>query len=76
MDTMPIYEYICQDCQHHFETLVAGNRQPACPHCRSEALDKQLSVFAVSAKSAASQPSVSACGRCGDPRGPGACSMD
>jgi len=76
MIPMPIYEYICQDCQHQFETLVTGDRQPACPQCRGGELEKQLSVFAVSTRSAAPQPSVSACGRCGDPRGPGACSMN
>jgi putative FmdB family regulatory protein len=75
---MPIFEYVCKDCQHEFEALVFGKQKAECPKCQSKKLDPQLSVFAVSAKGATSQPSFSsgqACGSCGDPRGPGACSM-
>jgi putative FmdB family regulatory protein len=73
---MPIFEYVCRDCQRSFEALVTADRRPACPSCKSEALDKQLSVFAVSTKSTASSASVAPCGTCGDPRGAGACSMN
>jgi len=73
---MPIYEYICRDCESRFETLVTAERQPSCPKCRGQALDKQLSVFAVSAKSQDAMPSSGGCGTCGDPRGPGACSLN
>jgi putative FmdB family regulatory protein len=76
---MPIFEYVCRDCRHSFETLVQGDRTPTCPACSSPTLDKQLSVFAVSAKGSASsamdsQSSAGACGACGDP--PGSCSMN
>jgi putative FmdB family regulatory protein len=74
---MPIFEYICQECQHEFEILVFGRDKAACPKCRSKKLSPQLSVFAVSAKGSAgaSPASTAACGACGDPRGPGACSL-
>jgi putative FmdB family regulatory protein len=78
---MPIFEYICQACQHEFEALVFGRDKAACPKCHSKKLSPQLSVFAVSAKgmpakgSSDASPSVGACGSCGDPRGPGACSL-
>jgi putative FmdB family regulatory protein len=73
---MPIFEYACKECDHHFEALVYGKEKATCPKCNSKKLTAQLSVFAVSAKSASSGPSgVGACGSCGDPRGPGACSM-
>ena len=75
---MPIFEYICKDCQHEFEALVFGKQRAECPKCQSKKLEPQLSVFAVSAKSASSAgPAMSAgpCGSCGDPRGPGSCSM-
>jgi putative FmdB family regulatory protein len=74
---MPIFEYICRECQHEFEALVFGRDKAACPKCQSKKLSPQLSVFAVSAKgpSPASSPSVGACGSCGDPRGAGACSL-
>jgi putative FmdB family regulatory protein len=75
---MPIFEYICQECQHEFETLVFGRDKAKCPKCRSQKLSPQLSVFAVSAKSSANASagaSAGACGSCGDPRGAGACSL-
>lgn len=74
---MPIFEYICQDCQHEFEALVFGRDKAACPKCRSKKLSPQISVFAFSAKGAASASAApaGACGSCGDARGPGACSL-
>ncbi|SRR5208282_771169 len=73
---MPIFEYVCKECDHQFEALVYGSQKAECPKCQSKKLAQQLSVFAMSAKgSASSSPSMGACGSCGDPRGPGACSM-
>jgi putative FmdB family regulatory protein len=73
---MPIFEYICQECQHEFEALVFGRDQAACPQCQSKKLNPQLSVFAVSAKaSAVASAPQGSCGSCGDPRGPGSCSL-
>jgi putative FmdB family regulatory protein len=73
---MPIYEYICKECEHAFEALVYGKEQAECPKCHGRELAPQLSVFAVSAKaSAGAAPSAGPCTSCGDPRGPGACAM-
>ncbi|HTW59393.1 MAG TPA: zinc ribbon domain-containing protein [Terriglobales bacterium] len=77
---MPIFEYICKECEHHFEVLVYGKEKAACPKCHATKLEPQLSVFAVSAKSSSASRSSAAsqrgaCGSCGDPRGPGACSL-
>jgi putative FmdB family regulatory protein len=73
---MPIFEYICKQCDHHFEALVYGREKAECPKCHATKLEPQLSVFAVSAKGAStSASSTRACGSCGDPRGPGACSL-
>ena len=74
---MPIFEYICGECKQPSEILVQGSQKPACPSCGSRSLEKQLSVFAVkggNGTSAALGP-VGACGTCGDPRGPGSCSL-
>jgi len=74
---MPIFEYVCRSCHHAFETLVQGGQRPVCPTCSSAELDKQLSVFAVAGKESAAAPRATApCGACGDPRGPGACSIN
>jgi putative FmdB family regulatory protein len=73
---MPIFEYICDACHHEFEALVLGRDKAECPKCHSKKLAPQLSVFAVSAKAGTgAAPSQGACGSCGDPRGPGACSL-
>jgi putative FmdB family regulatory protein len=76
--SMPLYEYICHDCHHRFETLVTASRQPVCPACHSVTLDKQHSVFAVAARSSSSAQAadIAPCGSCGDPRGAGACRLD
>ena len=79
---MPLYEYVCQGCGHAFEALVMGSAttQAAasadleCPRCRARDLERVLSSFAVGAETARAAPQgPSACGSCGDPRGPGAC---
>jgi putative FmdB family regulatory protein len=76
---MPIFEYICQECQHEFETLVFGRDKAKCPKCQSQRLSPQLSVFTMSTKGTpaknSANTSAGACGSCGDPRGPGSCSL-
>jgi putative FmdB family regulatory protein len=73
---MPIFEYICRDCQRHFETIVTASRAAACPSCHGQQLEKQHSVFAVSAKGSTSSQNTGACGACGDPRGAGSCRVN
>ncbi|MBA5865912.1 MAG: zinc ribbon domain-containing protein [Nitrospira sp. CR1.3] len=74
---MPIFEYVCRECNHRFEVLIQGSAQASCPQCQSTGLEKQFSAFGVGATGAlAPAAGASACGSCGDPRGPGACSMN
>lgn len=79
---MPLFEYLCPDCSHRFETLVrAENPAPRCPSCESPHVQKQLSVFAVGSAASTgldrrSVGEAGTCGTCGDPRGPGACSLN
>lgn len=74
---MPIYEYRCKACDHRFEAIVQGTSRPKCPSCSAATLEKQLSVFAVSAGSGnGNEMPAGACGSCGDPRGPGSCALD
>jgi putative FmdB family regulatory protein len=76
---MPLFEYQCRGCGHHFEYLTRQDQSPSCPACRGDDLQKLLSVFAAHsdspAKSFSRLPSEP-CGTCGDPRGPGSCSMN
>ncbi len=55
---MPIYEYICEDCNEHFEKIVINKQQEiACPKCSSKKASIQLSVFAASPSNGGSTPS-------------------
>jgi putative FmdB family regulatory protein len=75
---MPLFEYACKECDRQFEALVRGSETPECPSCHGTALERRQSVFAArtAAGSTISEAPMGACGRCGDPRGPGACSIN
>ncbi len=48
---MPIYEYVCDDCQHPFEKLVMKSREKiVCPKCGGRHHSMQYSVIAAPAK--------------------------
>ena len=70
---MPLYEYLCHGCGHRFERIVHGTAAPDCPSCHARNPEKLISSFAVGATGDFSPGS---CGTCGDPRGPGSCSMN
>lgn len=76
---MPLFEYECRGCGKQFEYLTRQGQSPSCPGCHGVDLQKLLSVFAAQsdspAKSYKSMPS-GPCNTCGDPRGPGSCSMN
>src|SRR4051812_50124655 len=59
---MPIYEYVCMECESHFEELVRNGHEPDCPDCGAENVRKQFSVFAT--HGAAEQPSFGGSGGC------------
>jgi putative FmdB family regulatory protein len=76
---MPLYEYACRACDKEFEVLVRASETPLCPSCHSEDLERKLSVFAAHTQGGSSEsamPAMGPCGACGDPRGPGACSLN
>jgi putative FmdB family regulatory protein len=73
---MPIYEYACSECGRKFETLVRSGTVPECPNCHSQALEKQLSVFATTASSSEIAPMPSSpCGACPNALGQGGYSL-
>ena len=75
---MPLFEYTCQSCDRRFEHLTRADNVPTCPACNGQALTKHLSTFAVGANGATDRDfsAPGPCGSCGDPRGPGACSVN
>src|ERR1041385_6234964 len=44
--TMPIFEYVCQQCNHQFEALVMSKQKAACPKCESKRRSQHLSSLA------------------------------
>jgi putative FmdB family regulatory protein len=46
---MPIYEYRCTKCRRRFSRHEAieehGRKRPACPHCKSRAVEQVFSPF-------------------------------
>jgi putative FmdB family regulatory protein len=60
---MPIYEYVCDDCETHFEKIVINKQQEiSCPKCASKKATIQLSVFATAGNGGSSSPSGSTSG--------------
>jgi len=45
---MPIFEFVCQDCEKLFEELIFGfnTDDVVCPTCGSEHVRKKMSTFA------------------------------
>lgn len=74
---MPMYEYVCSSCARQFEEIVTANSVPRCPTCDTAHVERVLFSRVAVGKSGGepAQASAAGCGRCGDPRGPGACSM-
>jgi putative FmdB family regulatory protein len=49
---MPLYEYVCLDCETVFETLVLrSDEEVECPECGSKRLEKAMSSFAMAGSS-------------------------
>ena len=46
---MPIYEYVCEECNHCFEYLSFSSNEPApdCPECKSKKVKKIMSAGCV-----------------------------
>ncbi len=64
---MPIYEYRCESCEHHFEILQRlgdGAEGLVCPSCGTARLEKQFSTFASAAASPTAERAASPAGCC------------
>ncbi len=64
---MPIYTYICENCEHKFDILIGISQEKIkkkCPQCNSSSLEKQFSVFGISGKNKGSLCSFCNSGSC------------
>jgi putative FmdB family regulatory protein len=59
---MPMYEYACRKCEHTFEALVFDGDEVECPQCKSDKLQRLISVPGLPQVAAGSSG-----GACGDP---------
>ncbi len=71
---MPMYEYLCKECDHAFEMLVQGEEHVECPECRSAQVEKMLSVPAAPRVSGTTALSRN-CDPQLPPCGPGCCRL-
>jgi putative FmdB family regulatory protein len=66
---MPIYEYVCLNCDTEFEELVFSQDEPvACPSCRSENTEKLMSACRAQVKGGPNLEALQGSG-CGSGKG-------
>ena len=59
---MPLFAYLCKDCEEPSEILVRGSEKPVCPHCGSKRIEKQMSHFApMIGQTSSPPPSCASC---------------
>jgi putative FmdB family regulatory protein len=79
---MPIFEYSCDACGHHFEKIILSPSAPdvlsvACPGCGSAGVTRRLSTFAAhsgggsTGRDSGGQSGPTGGGGCGRPGGCG-----
>lgn len=64
---MPIYEYLCNDCNHTFDTLRKMSEADApieCSTCQSSNTSRKISVFAACSDSGMIAGGGSSCSSC------------
>lgn len=59
---MPLYEFVCDECNSEIELLIRGDEKPACTACGSPKLTKQFSVPAAHTASGTRLPIMGNCG--------------
>lgn len=63
---MPIYEYVCEDCNEKYDKFVRSGLakiEPTCPRCGSTHARKAFSVFGT--RGSGSQSATSSAPACG-----------
>lgn len=66
---MPIFEFVCRDCDQQFEELMSFVQMEAgeahCPECGSKKVDRSLSAFATGNSSGGGSTPPCGGGGCG-----------
>ncbi len=60
---MPIFEYVCNDCNKEFDVLVKSSKENnvKCVSCNSDSVKKKLSSFAVNTISSSAPECSTGC---------------
>ena len=64
---MPLYEYVCQQCQTRFDALRAMAKADApipCPNCESKNTCRGISLFSAIGSAGVIAGAGSSCGSC------------
>jgi putative FmdB family regulatory protein len=64
---MPLYEYVCDDCNEQFDALrsIADADVPiACPQCEGERTHRAISLFSAIGSEGVIAGAGSSCGSC------------
>ena len=61
---MPLFAFVCRDCEKASEILVRADESPVCPQCGSKHMEKQLSHFAPMRGAESGPPPAPACAGC------------
>ena len=64
---MPIFEFMCTDCDEPFEELVMSATsidEVECPSCGSQHIEKMISIFATNVTSGATNSFSSSASSC------------
>lgn len=63
---MPVYEYLCENCQKKFELLVKLNSpiKVICPSCQSDRVKKLISSFGIGGGGSRIKSSSGSCSSC------------
>lgn len=64
---MPLYEYVCKDCGHHFDVLRSmkdADKPIMCKSCQSTQTTRALSLFYAASEGRSVTSSGGGCGGC------------
>ncbi len=64
---MPLYEYVCVDCEAHFDALramSAADKPIACPKCGVENARRAISLFSAIGSNGVIAGNGGSCGSC------------
>jgi len=65
---MPLYEYVCKDCGHHFDTLRSmkdADKPIMCKNCLGEQTTRAISVFYAQSDGRSITSNAGGCSGCG-----------